>query len=345
MIINSLQTKYDNILNDYENALSSKKELESQLKEIIYLFDTPELLDDESIDELCEILSVEDAKKIRTIQKYLKIINKYPNQSQIIYAKNVLNEVKESLISLVTIQCDEIMNSIDIEQLKYRNIYMNEMNNLNNYNQINISLIYELICSLKEQEINDEVIEFLSSLIKNNIDISNDLNDINFKYYLIIDNFINKLKDNMSDAIDEKSLIISMYLKKILANEYVSSKDLKTLDLCLKSNKLDEYTLNRMKFLLHLYKVDIEYDDEQIKFLNDLFLTYSNLSEEEGKHNMIKTNKQFISELEDDCEYTDIDLLNEIYNENNISQRERAEVLCSIIFQNKVKNMNNIKRR
>ena len=169
MIINSLQTKYDNILNDYENALSSKKELESQLKEIIYLFDTPELLDDESIDELCEILSVEDAKKIRTIQKYLKIINKYPNQSQIIYAKNVLNEVKESLISLVTIQCDEIMNSIDIEQLKYRNIYMNEMNNLNNYNQINISLIYELICSLKEQEINDEVIEFLSSLIKCNI--------------------------------------------------------------------------------------------------------------------------------------------------------------------------------
>ena len=77
MIIPSLQTKYDNVLEDYKNALSSKTELENQLEEILYLFDKPESLDDESVDELCEIIGNEDAKKLKSIQKYLKIINKF----------------------------------------------------------------------------------------------------------------------------------------------------------------------------------------------------------------------------------------------------------------------------
>ena len=100
-IVNDLNSKYRVLMTEYQQMREQKNEFDTSIDAMKQTLNFPESFDDSDIDELSSMLSSEYQKKLQNIKLYLKVLNKFPNQPQIVKAKT---------ISLIIIFLREILN-------------------------------------------------------------------------------------------------------------------------------------------------------------------------------------------------------------------------------------------
>jgi hypothetical protein len=159
------------------------------------------------------------------------------------------NEITEALNQLIeTLYEYEIkekehkiniyLNIIDIYNQVIRNSFINEQNNLNNFNKIFVNDVFILSNINIKQNKGDKIINLIN-FFKNNFKI--DINDINkniddFKDFQIINNFF-EIEDYINQNIQFEFDI----------NRYINNKSNKVEYLPIYSNKMHVHMLNKSK--------------------------------------------------------------------------------------------------
>ena len=345
MKIESLERKYSAIELDYQEALKNVADLREQLNNLLFLFDLPEKIDDESFEELCEILPDNYSNKLLSIKKYLKIINKFPNQSQIIEAKKILEEIKVKLIEIVDNECNNLLAQAGGNEIKYIEIYRNQIADFEKNNSIDISKVYELIHSLNKKELPIELVSFLLDILKNGIEVNNDLNNISFNYYLILDSFIDEIDNNLTGVINSDDYFVYKKLKEVFEDKLDDIDEIDKLKDIICRDYRSKRITKRVDFLLHIYKFYIKFEDEQIDFLNRIYLDYNQKINDSKTQNIINNNSDFLMDIDEDSEYYDSETLANLFIYNNIPIDKQLDVLCSVIAQNRVRRITKVKSK
>ena len=345
MQIESFEDRTRKVMIEYREIKSDVEEIKKHLEESLIVFKQPELFDDESLEEICELLDEEDVTRLNSIKKYLKVINLYPNQSQIQDAIKILNEIKEKLVSMVNTECEYKLKEIDFKLVECINMYNDIIENASKYNQIDVNYLYKFLNSVPVNYLDSEFVDFMIELLNSDINVVNEISDIKFKYYEIIDDYITKLKRDIDTKANSDYTKIYRVLREILENKKITNNTLNVTNSLINKNEDDKDICNRIRFLFHLYKVNIPYESEQLDYLEELSFKYLMLAFENNGMESFKFKTDCVKALESDEKFTDTILLKENFKNDRLSIKEQVNLLCSLMAQNKVKKISKSKRK
>lgn len=345
-IVNDLNSKYRVLMTEYQQMREQKNEFDTSIDAMKQTLNFPESFDDSDIDELSSMLSSEYQKRLQNIKLYLKVLNKFPNQPQIVKAKTIYEEVKQKLIEVINEENSDFYQAFDElkDRIKFFENIINDLSKYDNNIYLNPINLYNLIRFLNINDINDDLVNFYEIVLKNNMKLINsieidELDDNILNNDLL--NFVFRLKNinkSLTNNTLETDMLIYNLFTQMLDNNHeakFSSVQYSKITSALLDDIENRPILKRIRFLIHLYRVNIDLVPEQIDFIKLIRKGYKESIENNKKYQtIIKKNKRFIDKLNCEEVYTDLDLLNSVFELNNISLLDRLKIISCIMYQN-----------
>ncbi len=350
-IINILEIKYEMLLPDRKAAKQKMNELDNEIKTIKVFLEHPEKFDNDDIDEISSMLDREDQIKLESIRMYLTLFEQFKNQPQIIKAKEIYEEIKKKIIEYFEKEYDELSTlAKDVENIA---TFIRDMSDqLKIYNDdtyIPATSLYSLVELLKNSDVTPAVLDFYKRVLQNNSKLifSNQDNNISDKQIdLELNKYIERLtkinKSLTNDSLKDDELIFEFLSNMLDTNKNVGAD----LSLCnhvmnLLNNQTGFRYGKRLKFLIHLNHVGLDYVPEQIDFIRKLQQIYDDKIGSNHNREIVIQNTEFIDNVSSLEIFTNVDLLNAVFRTNETSPLTVLKIITGIIYQNEQKSKSN----
>lgn len=345
-VVNNLVSKYKILITEYEQMKKQKVVIDANIDDMKQALNFPWNFDDNDIKELSSMLPSKYRVKLQNIRSYLSVLNKFPNQPQIVEAKLNYEEIKHKLIEVIDEENNDFYSLFEQleEKVQFFETIIDDLTKYNDNTYLSSISLYKLIYFLTDSDITEELINFYEMVLQNNIMLYDDIKvdetadselDIELKKFIFRLNRINK---SLTSATFETDTIIYNFFNQMLeANHEKKSVTYQysIINSILSSDIENKPVLERLKFLIHLYKVGIDLFPEQLAFIGELKqVYYDRIKSSQKCQTTIFENKKLIGKLESEELYTDLDLLNEVFSLNNISFLDRLKVISCIIHKN-----------
>lgn len=353
--ISVLNEKYKVISKSIKNLDEKKQELESLVQQVCEALDDIDKFEDEDLDELREILPSVAHAKFDSIRKYFKVLNRFPNQSQILKARKVLEDIKKDFIEYIKKDRRVFYNIYTETQTKY-NVLKFMIGQLSSYDgtqYFDTTILSSVLDILNKSEINDELISFYEEVLINNLKFDDEVESSKVKQaHSFLDKFVYRLtrinKSLTNDSLNNDKMLYDFFCKLLDESDtlQLSAKEIENLTNLIKKNVNSDSAFNKLQFLIHLKKVQIPYDKKQQKFLNEIVKDFYERINDIKDKQRYEANIAFIEGVTSNQVFVDIDLLNKVFELNNVEIDEKIKIICWILIinQSKKNELSNIKK-
>lgn len=350
-LIEILKQKYNIYSKRQISNKKAEKDINEQINQLISTFDNTESFDEEDIEYINSKLNRELSEKFKKIKSYLKVIKKYPNQSQIKEAKNILEEIKVYLKQKFINENKQVFDSV-IEydkKLKVLKYYIDMLENYDLNTYISSYDLYNISLFLHNSEIEEEIVDFYNTVLLNNNSLkeSDEAEELDKECY---DAFIRRLEKinksmGMEQLDDDKKIVqvLNSILEKKYNVHYEDNSIDKIIDIFNKNitSEEDKKIVNRIKFLIHVHNVSVELTNEQIDFINKLKDFYcEKIDSYEINNDTYYRIVELISFLEDDYKFENVGLLMTVFSNLEVEGTEQLKIISTIIKNNSTKKFN-----
>lgn len=346
-----LNSRLNNMLIQFKDAQQKKEQIQRETEIFIEALNNPENFDEDDYETLESMLNPNGKKILLDIKKYLKVLSKFPNQPQVKEALEKYEILKEQLKQKNILENSSIYDMVaelneKILQTQSMIDYFKEYDG-NEY--FNIEYLYLLSELLFNSSISDDILDMYKNILLNNL---NYLNNTTFKsnqnLNLILSGFKEKLlKVNESFNLSKfklDSLVYELFNSLITNNFSLEDKKITQILFYLSEDIENKEILTRIKFLIHLCKVNIPYDNDQIDFLNQLKNIYAERKADSRITNIVENNNRMINSLKSNEIFSDVNLLDNVFKLNEIEKVEMLKIICAIAYNNEKIN-NSLKKK
>ena len=349
-LIEILEKKYNIFISQYNINKSTQDKINNQIEELINSFDKIEIFCEEDINDICTMLDSDISSRFKNAGRYFKILNKYPNQPQIMSAKKVIEETKVALKKRLEDNNKNVYDSVEeslnkVENIKY---YINMLKENTEDSYIESTDLYCITEFLNDEDITDTIIDFYNTILINNNSkkVIKESKPIDYNIY---DSFINKVKQinkSMSPEQIKSDKKILRLLKTILEKDYNVHYEIENIKEIIDilnqyiTNEEEKEIIKRIKFLIHLHNVEVDLTDEQIEFVTILKDYYEDRVLSSCISDTASKNTELLSYLEDDYKFENVSLLLKVFNSMEISKVDQLKIISVIIKNNSNKKYN-----
>ena len=351
-LIETLKIKYNKLSSRQKEYELSVKEINENINKLLNAFDNFEMLDEEDKKDICDMLDKEHVLMFKNNEKFFKAIKKFPNQPQVIKAKEVLAEIKECLRKNIINDNREVFNIVSengkkIKVIKY---YIDLFSKYTKDTYITSYDLYSAATLLHNSEIDDEIIDFYNTILINN----NSLTPVEENEELSLDeynDFVKRIKQiNKSMSIDEANDDKKLYnlFNTILSKNYNISYDTTSVNEFINAlnqqitadDEDDKDIVKRIKFFIHLHNVQVDLTDEQKDFVSKLKDFYKERVESHSIDEYSVKSCELITYLEDDYKFENVSLLVSIFKNMEIKPIDQLKLISLINKNNCSKQFN-----
>ncbi len=347
-----LNSRLNNMLIQFKDTQQKKEQIQKETEIFIQALNNPENFDDDDYETLESMLDENGKKILLEIKKYLKVLNKFPNQPQVKEALKKYEILKEQLKQKNILENSSIYDMVAElnEEILQTKSMIDAFSEYDGSKYFNLQYLYLLSELLYNSAITDNILDVYKKILLSNV--NNLDNALTFKsnknMNSTLSNFIKKLlrlNESFNLSTINLDLLVYELFNSLLSKDFsLDDKKLNQILFYLSSDIKDKEILLRLKFLIHLYKVDIPYDDSQIDFLNQFKNVYEERTSDNTIVEIVKSNNEIIEALKSGNIFSNIELLDRVFKINEIQKSEMLKIICSIVYNNEKIN-NSLKKK
>lgn len=346
-IVNNLNDKYDLLITEYKKMREQKLDIDDKIDNMKQALDFPWNFDESDIKELSSMLPSKYKVQFQNIKSYLRVLDKFPNQPQIVEVKRSYEEIKCKLIEAINEENNDfylLFEQLE-EKVQFLKTIIDDLSKYNNTIYLNPISLYKLTSFFNVSDTKEELAEFYEMILQNNAVLCND--DIkvdeleNMELSVELKDFLLRLEhineSLISDTLEIDKMIYNFFNEMLESNNEnrITSYKFSVINNILSMDIEDNQVLKRLEFLIHLYKVGIDLVSEQQIFIAEVKQFYYDKIKSSQKYQAtICKNKKLINKLSSQKLYVELDLLNDVFSLNNISFLDRLKILSCIMYQN-----------
>jgi len=351
-LIEALKNKYNKLSSRQKDYEVSVNDINSSIDTLLNAFDDIDTLDEEDKKDICEMLDKEHVLMFKNNEKIFKVIKKFPNQPQVIKAKEALAEIKECIRKRVLTDNKEVFQIVsdNSKKLKVIKYYIDLFSQYNKDMYIASYDLYSVATLLHNGEIDDDIVDFYNTILINNNTISNidETESLSLDEY---NDFARRIKQiNKSICLDEVNDDKRLYnlFNTILNKNYTVKYDDSTVNEFINAlnqqikngDENDKDVVKRIKFFIHLHNVQVDLTEEQIEFVSMLKEFYKDRVESHDTDESSVKCCELITYLEDDYKFENVSLLVNVFKNMEIKPVEQLKLISLIVKNNSSKQYN-----